>query len=70
MNSKNSGTSDPHRLLLNLSDKKNLKRSDKYVPLSNLSISFAWKNIKRSYKINKFKISASIWKEEFELSDR
>ena len=35
MNSKNSKTSDPHRLLLNLIDKINLKRSDKYVALSN-----------------------------------
>ena len=38
MNSENSKTSDSHRLLLNLSDKINLKRSDKYVALSNLSI--------------------------------
>ena len=38
MNSENSKTSDPHRLLLNLTNKINLKRSDKYVPLSNLSI--------------------------------
>ena len=40
MNSKNSGTSDPHRLLLNLSDKINFfkKRSDRYVVLSNLNI--------------------------------
>ena len=38
MNSGNSKTSDLHRLLLNFSDKKNLKRSDKYVALSNLSI--------------------------------
>ena len=38
MNSKNSKAPDPHRLLLNLTDKKNLKRSDKYVALSNLSI--------------------------------
>ena len=29
MNSKNSKTSDPHRLLLKLADKINLKRSDK-----------------------------------------
>ena len=33
MNSKNSKTSDPHRLLLNLTDKINLKRSDRYVSL-------------------------------------
>ena len=34
-NSENNKTSDPHRLLLNLSGKTNLKRSDKYVALSN-----------------------------------
>ena len=33
MNSKNSKTSDPHRLLFSLTDKMNLKRSDKYVAL-------------------------------------
>ena len=38
MNSENSKTSDPHRLLLNLSDKINLRRRDNYVALSNLSI--------------------------------
>ena len=38
MNSTTSETSDPHRLLLNLTDKINLKRSDKYLALSNLSI--------------------------------
>ena len=46
MNSENSKTSEPYRLLLNLSDKVNLKSSDKYVALSNLSISYTWKNIK------------------------
>ena len=38
MNSENSKTSETHRLLFNLSDKINLKVSDKYVALSNLSI--------------------------------
>ena len=33
MNSENSKTSDPHRLLLNLTDKIHLKKSDKYVDL-------------------------------------
>ena len=69
MNSENSKTSDPHRLLLNLSDKINLKRSDKYVALSNLSVYCTWKNIKRSYKNTKLKISAPTWNEEFELPD-
>ena len=57
MNSKNSKISDPHRLLLILLDKIDLKRSDKYVALSNLCIDYTWKNIKKSYKNNKFKIS-------------
>ena len=38
MNSKNSETSDPHRILLNLSDQVNLKRNEKCVALANLSI--------------------------------
>ena len=69
MNSENSETSNPHRLLLNLSDKIDLKWSDKYVALSNLSICFTWKNIKKSFKNNKFKIPASTWNDEFELPD-
>ena len=36
MSSRNSKTSHPHRLLLNPSDKINLKISDKYVALSDL----------------------------------
>ena len=47
MNSKNTGTSGPHRLLLNLTKKINLKRSDKYVDLSTLSIYFTRKNVKK-----------------------
>ena len=38
MNSQSSKSFDHHRLLLNLTDKINLKRSHKYVPLSNFSI--------------------------------
>ena len=38
MNSENSKTSEPHRLLLNLENKINLKRSEKYVILPNLSM--------------------------------
>ena len=67
INSKNSKTTDPHRLLLNLADKINLKRSDKYVALSNLSFCYTWKNKKKPYKNNKFEISAPTRKETFEL---
>ena len=69
MNSRSSKIPDPHRLLLNLLDKINLKRSDNYAALSNLSIYYTWKSIKKSYKSCKFKISSPTWNEEFELPD-
>ena len=60
MSSENSKTSDPHRLLLNLTDKIDLRRKDKYIALSNLSIYYTNNtNIKLSYKNNKFKIFSS-----------
>ena len=69
MNSENSKTSGPHKLLLILLDKIILKRSDKYVALSNFSIYHTWQNMKMWYKNNKFKISAPTWNGEFELTD-
>ena len=69
MNSENSKTSNSHKLLLNLPDKVDLKRSDKHVALSNLSIYYMWENIKKSYKNNNFKISGSTWSEKFELPE-
>ena len=45
MNSKNHKKSDPHRLLLNVADKINLERSNRYVALLNLSIYYIWKDI-------------------------
>ena len=69
MNSESIKTSDHNRLLINLTDKIDLRRKDRYIALSNLSIYYTWKNIKKSYKNNKFKISAPTWNEEFELPD-
>ena len=40
MNSKNSKTPDHHRILLNLTDKIDLRRKYKFIPLSNLSINY------------------------------
>ena len=68
INTENGRTSEYHVLLLNLTDKIDL-RSEKTVALSNLSIYYTWKNIKSSYNNNKFKISAPTWSEEFELPD-
>ena len=69
MNFKNCETSDPHRMLPNLSDKIDIKRSDKYVVLSNLSIYYTWKIMKKWYKSNKFKISATSWNKNLGLRD-
>ena len=60
MNSENSKTIGSYRLLLDLSNKTNLKRSGKYVVLSNLSMHCIWENTKRSYKSYK-KVSAPTW---------
>ena len=69
MNSENSRTSKCHVLVLKLTDKLDLRRGQNIVALSNLSIYYTWKIIKSSYKNNKFKISAPIWSDEFELPD-
>ena len=69
MNSENSRTSEYHVLVLKLADELDLKRGQKSVALSNLSIYYTWKNIKSSYRNNKFKISAPTWTDEFELPD-
>ena len=55
----NSKSSNPYRLRLNLTDKIDLQRGDKHIALSGISIYFIWKNIKRSYENNKFKISGT-----------
>ena len=69
INSENSKTSEYHVLVLKLTDKLDLRRGQKTVALSNLSIYYTWKNVKSSYNNNEFKISAPTWNEEFELPD-
>ena len=69
IDSENSRTSEYHVLVLKLTDKLDLRRGQKTIALSNLSIYYTWKNIKSSYNNNKFKISAPTWNEEIELPD-
>ena len=69
MNSENSKTSEPYVLIIKLNDKLDLRRGEKIIALSNLSIYYTWKNIKSSYNNNKFKISAPTWNNKFELPD-
>ena len=69
MNSEKSKTSEPHVLVLKLTNKLDLRIGEKIIALSNLSICYTWKNIKSSYNNNKFKISAPTWNDKFELPD-
>ena len=69
MNLENSRTSEYHVSVLKFTDKLDLRRGQKTVALSNLSIYYTWKNIKSSYNNNKFKISVPTWNEKFELPD-
>ena len=69
MDSENSRTSEYHVLVLKITNKLDLRRGQKTVALSILSIYYTWKNIKSSYNNNKFKTSAPTWSEEFELPD-
>ena len=65
----NSKTSEPHRFKLDLTDKINLKDSNKNMALASLSIYYTWKNIKSEYNNNNFKISAPPWNDTFDLPD-
>ena len=58
MNSEKSKTFESHILIFKLTDKLYLRRGEKIIVLSNLSIYYTWKNIKSSYNNKKFKISA------------
>ena len=69
MNSENSKTFELHILILKLTDKLDLRKSEKIFALSNLSIYYTWKNIKISCSNNKFKISAPTWNDKLELPD-
>ena len=46
---------------------ENSKTNTKNIGLVNLSICYTWKNIKSDYNNNKFKISAPIWNDTFDL---
>ena len=69
MNSENSKTSEPHVLILELTDKLDLGRGEESIALWNRSIYDTWKNIKSWYNNKEFKISAPTWNDKFELPD-
>ena len=69
MNTENSKTDEPHKFRLPLSDKFNLKNPNKNIALGNLSIYYTQTNIKSANNNNKFRISAPIWNDTFDLPD-
>ena len=69
INSENSKICKAHILILKLTNELDLRRGEQIIALSNVSISYTWKNIKSLYNKNKFKISAPTWNDKFELPD-
>ena len=69
INTENSKTTESHKCLLYLLQRLDLTSSNKHVALQNLSICYAWKNIRQQYKKNKLKIIVPSWNEGFELPD-
>ena len=68
METENSTTTEQHKFVLNLSQRLDLKSSDKHDALQNLSIYYTRKNIRKQYKNNKLKIIAPTGNDEFELT--
>ena len=69
MNSENSKTSEPHVIVLKVTNKLDLRIGEKIIALSNLSIYYTWKNIKNPYNNNRFKKTALTWNDKFKLPD-
>ena len=67
MNGKKCIMKEPHKFVLKLSQKLDLRSPNKHVALQNLSIYYTWKSIRQQYKNNKLKIIAPIWNEEFDF---
>ena len=60
---------EPHKFGLNLSQRLDLRSSDKHIALQRWSIYYTWKNIRKQYRNNKLKIIAPTWTYEFKLAD-
>ena len=69
MNTANSKTKHSNKFVYNFIDKLNLKNPNKNIELANLSIYYTWKNVKSDYNNNKFKISAPMWNDTFDVPD-
>ena len=55
MNTENSKMNEPHKFVLNLSQKLDSRSSNKHVALQSLSIYYTWRNLRKQYKTITFK---------------
>ena len=69
INTENSKTNEYKFFFCFFSDKLSLKNPNKSITWINLSIYYAWKNIKSAYNNNNFKIFAPTFNDEFDLPD-
>ena len=69
MNTGNNKTNESHKVLLSLSQRLELRSSNKHVALQNLSSYYSWKSTRQQYKNNEIKIIASTSNGEFILPD-
>ena len=53
MNTENRKINEPHKFVLNFSQRLDLKSVNKHVALQNLSICHTWNNVRKQYKNNK-----------------
>ena len=70
MNTENTKTNESHKFVLNLSQRLDLRSSNKHIALQNFSIYYTWKIIRKQYKNLKLKIIPPTWDDEFELPGR
>ena len=68
MNTKNRKTNEPHKFVLSLPQRLDLRNSDKDVALQNVCIYYTWKNIRQQHK-NNLKIIAPTWNGDFKFPD-
>ena len=71
MNMENIKMNEPHKFVLKLSQKLDLRSSNKHVVLQSLFFLFLLhiENVRRQHKNNRLKIIIPMWKDEFELPD-
>ena len=68
MNTENGKTNEPHKIVLNLSQRLDWRNSNKHVALPNSSIYYMWKKITKQYKNKKLKVIAPKCNDDFEFS--